>query len=65
MEILAGVTLESLVVARRVAKAIYRKAELGQVDLKDFPMLVHVEGILEKGADAQHPWEAYTFDNTK
>jgi glycerol-3-phosphate dehydrogenase (NAD(P)+) len=47
-----------------VAKAIYRKAELGQVDLKDFPMLVHVEGILEKGADAQHPWEAYTFDTT-
>lgn len=65
MEILAGVTLESLVVARRVAKAIYRKAELGQVELKDFPMLVHVENILEKGADAQHPWEAYTFDNTK
>jgi hypothetical protein len=28
-------------------------------------MLVHVENILEKGADAQHPWEAYTFDNTK
>ena len=65
MEILAGVTLESLVVARRVAKAIYRKAELGQVDLKDFPMLVHVENILEKGADAEHPWESYTFDNTK
>lgn len=65
MEILAGVTLESLVVARRVAKAIYRKAELGQVDLKDFPMLVHVENILEHGADAEHPWESYTFDNTK
>ena len=65
LEILAGVTLESLVVARRVAKAIYRKAELGQVDLKDFPMLVHVENILENGADAQHPWEAYTFDTTK
>jgi glycerol-3-phosphate dehydrogenase (NAD(P)+) len=65
MNILAGVTLESLVVARRVAKAIYRKAELGQVDLKDFPMLVHVENILEHGADAEHPWESYTFDNTK
>ena len=63
MDILAGVTLESLVVARRVAKAIYRKAELGQVELKDFPMLVHVENILEKNGDAQHPWEAYTFEN--
>lgn len=65
MNILAGVTLESLVVARRVAKAIYRKAELGQVDLKDFPMLVHVQNILENNGDAQHPWEAYTFDTTK
>ena len=63
MEILAGVTLESLVVARRVAKAIYRKAELGLVELKDFPMLVHVENILEKNGDAQHPWESYTFEN--
>lgn len=63
MQMLSGVTLESLVVARRVAKAIYRKAELGEVDLKDFPMLVHVENILEHGADAEHPWEAYTFEN--
>ena len=63
MQMLSGVTLESLVVARRVAKAIYRKAELGEVDLRDFPMLVHVENILEHGADAEHPWEAYTFEN--
>jgi glycerol-3-phosphate dehydrogenase (NAD(P)+) len=62
---LSGVTLESLVVARRVARAIYRKAERGLVDLQDFPMLVHVESVLEKGADAEHPWELYTFDNTK
>lgn len=63
MEILAGVTLESLVVARRVAKAIYRKAELGLVSLSEFPMLVHVNNILEEGADAEHPWEAYTYRN--
>ena len=62
---LSGVTLESLVVARRVARAIYRKAERGLVDLQDFPMLVHVESVLEKGADAEHPWELYTFDTTK
>ena len=65
MDILAGVTLESLVVARRVAKAIYRKAELGLVSLEDFPMLCHSNDVLENGKDAELPWESFTFDHTK
>lgn len=65
MEILAGVTLESLVVAKRVAKAIYRKAELGQVDMNEFPLMAHVNDVLTKGKDAELPWESFTFDNTK
>ena len=64
MDILAGVTLESLVVARRVAKAIYRKAELGQVSLQEFPMLVHANDVLDNGKDAELPWEKFTFDHT-
>ena len=65
MDILAGVTLESRVVARRVAKAIYRKAELGMVDLREFPLMTHVNDVLDNGKDAQLPWESFTFDNTK
>ena len=65
MDILAGVTLESLVVARRVANAIYRKAELGQVSLSDFPMLVHSKDVLDNGKDAELPWESFTYDHTK
>ena len=65
MDILAGVTLESLVVARRVAKAVYRKAELGLVSLADFPMLCHSNDVLENGKDAELPWESFTFDHTK
>lgn len=64
MEILSGVTLESLVVARRVAEAIARKAKLGRVDLRDFPMLVHAAAVLDNGRDAELPWEAFTFDCT-
>lgn len=64
MDILSGVTLESLVVARRVAKAIYRKAELGVVNLADFPMLVHANDVLEHGKDAELPWASFTFDHT-
>ena len=41
-----------------------RKAELGLVDLKDFPLLMHIVDILDKGkADADLPWEAFTFDH--
>ena len=65
MDILAGVTLESLVVARRVAKAIYRKAELGMVDLREFPLMTHVNDVLDNRKDAQLPWESFTFDHTK
>ena len=65
MEILAGVTLESLVVARRVAKAIYKRAETGKVDISRFPMLTHVNDVLYNGKDAHLPWDAFTFDNTK
>ena len=64
MRILSGVTLESLVVARRVAKAMARKAQLGQADLADFPLMVHVSDVLDKGKDAELPWEAFTFDRT-
>ena len=61
----AGVTLESLVVARRVYAAMARKAELGQADLSMFPMLCHANAVLDEGKDAQLPWEAFTFDQTK
>ncbi|MBR2031701.1 MAG: NAD(P)-binding domain-containing protein [Alistipes sp.] len=65
INLLAGVTLESLVVSRRVAKAIYRKAELGLVSLEDFPMMCHANDVIENGKDAELPWEAFTFDHTK
>lgn len=64
MDILAGVTLESLVVARRVYAAMERKAELGKVDLSKFPMLCHAAAVLDGGKDAQLPWEDFTFDQT-
>ena len=64
LDILAGVTLESLVVSRRVYAAMARKAELGLVDLDKFPMLCHAAAVLDEGKDAELPWEAFTFDET-
>ena len=57
---LQGVTLESLVVAERVARAIRRQADDNRCRLSDFPLLMHVDDILHH-APVQIPWEAFTF----
>ena len=61
--ILNGVTLESLVVSRQVARAIFKKVRQGELDLADFPLLVHVNDVLEQGKDARLPWASFTFDH--
>ncbi len=60
---LQGVTLESLVVAKRVSDALKVKAQKGLVDLKNFPMLLHASDVIENGKNAELPWEDFTFCN--
>lgn len=59
---LKGVTLESLVVAERVARAIKVKAQKGLVDLKDFPLLMHIDEIITQKKPVNLPWEEFTFE---
>ncbi len=58
---LNGVTLESLVVAVRVARAMRIRAQKGEVDLNDFPLLMHVDEILSDKAEVNIPWEKFTY----
>lgn len=58
---LNGVTLESLVVAERVARAIIKSAEQGRANLNDFPLLLHINDVLTKKASADIPWDKFTF----
>ena len=58
---LNGVTLESLVVAERVARAVKILAEQGKVNAEDYPLLMHVDGILTKKAEVAIPGEKFTF----
>lgn len=58
---LAGVTLESLVVAVRVAEALKVKANCGEVNLEEFPLLMHVDSILTEKKPVNIPWEKFTF----
>ena len=59
---LKGVTLESLVVAERVARAVRVKAARGEADLADFPLLMRVDDIVSGRMPAELPWEAFTYD---
>lgn len=61
-EELNGVTLESLVVAERVARAVRIKAGKGLTDLKNFPLLMHIDEIITKEQPVDIPWEAFTFE---
>lgn len=59
---LKGVTLESLVVAGRVAEAVRVKAEKGLVDLNDFPLLLHIDEIITDKGSVNIPWDKFTFE---
>ena len=60
---LNGVTLESLVVAVRVARAVKVKAARGEANLAEFPLLMHVDEILSEKKPVNIPWESFTYEN--
>lgn len=59
MEKLQGVTLESIVIATRTARCMRRLAERGLVNLADYPLLMHVDDIINHGAAVDIPWSAF------
>ena len=59
---LKGVTLESLVVAERVAKAVKVKTEKGIVNIEDFPLLMHIDEIITQKKAVDIPWDKFTFE---
>ena len=60
---LNGVTLESLVVAVRVARAVRVAAGKGLLKTEDFPLLCHVDEILTDKKPVNIPWEKFTFEH--
>jgi len=57
---LEGVTLESIVIATRTARGVRALAKRGIVKLSDFPLLIHVDNIINVGATAVDiPWNAF------
>ena len=58
---LNGVTLESLVVAVRVARAIKNRVAAGVLKAETFPLLLHIDEILTDKKAVNIPWENFTF----
>ena len=52
METLAGVTLESVVIATRTARAVRARIAAGKANASDFPLLLHVDEIISKSGDS-------------
>lgn len=49
MEELSGVSLESIVIATRTAEAVRVLIEKGKVRKEDFPLLLHVDELINQG----------------
>jgi glycerol-3-phosphate dehydrogenase (NAD(P)+) len=56
---LNGVTLESVVIAKRTAAAIRVLVGRGAVSSQDFPLLLHIDDIISTGADVNIPWNSF------
>ena len=59
---LNGVTLESLVVAVRVARAVKGQIKTGALKAENFPLLLHIDQILTDKLAVNIPWDDFTFE---
>ena len=62
MNELKGVTLESIVITTRTARAAKKLAERNVIDLEDFPLLMHIDSLINEGAEVDIPWDAFTWE---
>ena len=59
METLRGVTLESVVIATRAARAVRKKIAAGALREADYPLLLHVYEIIVENRPVDIPWTAF------
>ena len=62
---LAGVTLESIVIAERTARAVRSSIARGEAKAEDFPLLMYIDGLLAGESGAGIPWDAFEEEMTE
>ena len=63
MEELKGVTLESIVIATRSARALQKKIDQGVLKAEDFPLLRHIYEIIVEKKPVNVPWTAFEIES--
>jgi glycerol-3-phosphate dehydrogenase (NAD(P)+) len=58
-EVLNGVTLEAVAIITRVAEFLRRASKAGKADLKKFPLMMHMDSILNKESPVALDWESF------
>jgi glycerol-3-phosphate dehydrogenase (NAD(P)+) len=56
---LAGLTLESVEIITRVARALRLLSQQQLVSIQDFPLLFHLEALIHQGEPVNIPWERF------
>ena len=56
---LSGLTLESVVIAKRAAQAVYKLVERGIATKEQFPLLLHVDEIITDNKPVNIPFKAF------
>ena len=59
LEELAGVTLESVAITTVAARVLRKWAAKGRAQLGHFPLLVHIDEIINHGACVAIPWSCF------
>lgn len=62
MKQLEGLTLESVAIAGRIGQMARELIELGKVDAADFPLLLHMNEIINRKAAVNIPWKAFNTE---
>lgn len=56
---LAGVTLESLVIATRTALAVRKLIADGKAEESDFPLMLFMDDIINRNQSRDIPWNSF------
>ena len=61
MRELEGITLESIVITTRMANAVRKLEARGILSGADYPLLMHVDEIIQQGKPVDIPWDRFTL----
>lgn len=59
MRELSGVTLESIVISERTARAVRLRMASGKARAEDYPLLMHIDELISGRASVNIPWNSF------